>query len=133
MGSPPMNFFEGTLVRLNGSVVFQSGNENKLTVPVSAASAPKLQERIGQSITLGLRPEDIGQSDGSQVQVVVERIEATGVENFVYCSGQGTSLVMRVPATPTVRKGDAVALRFDMEKSHFFDSATGQALLSFSK
>jgi multiple sugar transport system ATP-binding protein len=128
MGSPPMNFFQGTLARLNGSVVFQGGNENRLAVPLQGGSAQTLQDRIGQPVTLGLRPEHIGEDGGGQVEAVVERVEAAGAENFLYCSSHGVPLVMRVPAARTAKSGDGLALRFDMGEAHFFDPTTGLAL-----
>jgi multiple sugar transport system ATP-binding protein len=128
MGSPPMNFFQGTLARLNGSVVFQGGNENKLAVPLQSGWAQTLPDRIGQPVTLGLRPEHIGEVGGGQVEAVVERVEAAGAENFFYCSSQGVTFVMRAPAARAARIGDGLALRFDMGEAHFFDSTTGLAL-----
>ncbi len=127
MGSPPMNFFQGKLARVNGAMVFQGGNDNKLTVPVMAALGPSLQARLGQPVILGLRPEHIGEADGAPVPAVVERVEATGAENFIYCSSSGAPLVMRAPAARAARNGDSLALRFDMSQAHFFDPATGRA------
>jgi len=128
MGSPPMNFFQGTLARRNGSMVFQGANENKLAVALPGGWAQTLPERIGQPVTLGLRPEHIGEGDAAQVQAVVERVEAAGSENFLYCSSHGVPLVMRVPAARGARSGDSLALRFDMAEAHFFDTTTGLAL-----
>ena len=135
VGSPPMNFFEGTLANQNGSMIFQGGNGSKLAIPLPGEAAQKLQTHIGQPVTLGLRPEHIGEGHGNtgQVQFVVERVEAAGSENFVYCSYHGESLVMKTPVTRSARSGNTVTLRFDTQEAHFFNSATGQALLAFSK
>jgi multiple sugar transport system ATP-binding protein len=128
MGSPPMNFVEGTLARRNGSVVFEGGNENRLAVPIQGGWAQTLPERIGQSVTLGLRPEHIGEGGAVQALAVVERVEAAGPENFLYCSSHGVPLVMRAPSARVPRNGDGLALRFDMGQAHFFDTTTGLAL-----
>jgi multiple sugar transport system ATP-binding protein len=126
MGSPPMNFFQGTLARDNGAVVFQGGY--KLAVPVEGGLAPAMADRLGQAVTLGLRPEHIGEAGGGPVAAVVERVEAAGAENFVYCSSCGVPFVMRAPAARAAKSGDALALRFDMAQAHFFEPATGQSL-----
>jgi len=128
MGSPPMNFFQGTLARNNGAMVFQGGNENKLAIPVVGECAPTLPAHLGQAVTLGLRPEHIGEAGGAPVAAVVERVEAAGAENFVYCSSCGVPFVMRAPSARAAKSGDALSLRFDMTQAHFFDPATGQVL-----
>ena len=128
MGSPPMNFFQGTLARRNGSVIFQAGSGNNLAVPLQGEFAQTLQDRIGQPVTLGLRPEHIAEAGGGGVEAVVERMEAAGAENFLYCSTHGSTFVMRAPATRTAVSGDGMALRFDMSEAHFFDTTTGRSL-----
>ncbi len=128
IGSPPMNFFQGTLASNNRAIVFQCGNENKLAIPTDAAIAPALSARLGQSVTLGLRPEHIGEAGNGAVPAVIERIEAAGAENIVYCSSHGLSFVMRAPPGQPAQTGDPLPLRFDMARAHFFDPATGQTL-----
>jgi ABC-type sugar transport system ATPase subunit len=128
IGSPPMNFFQGTLARIDGSVVFQGGNENKLAVPLERPIAPSLQASLERPVTLGLRPEHIGEAGGGQVAAVVERVETSGAENFLYCSSCGVPFVMRAPAARAARNGDGLAVRFDMAQAHFFDTATGRSI-----
>jgi multiple sugar transport system ATP-binding protein len=128
MGSPPMNFFQGALARDEGALVFRAGHDNGLAVPLEGVLAQTLQARAGQAVTLGLRPEHIGQDGGGRVAATVERVEAAGAENFVYCSSHGLSLVMRAPAARAAQSRDGLALRFEMEQAHFFDPATGAAL-----
>jgi multiple sugar transport system ATP-binding protein len=128
MGSPPMNFIQGTFVRNNGGVVFQSGRENKLAIAVEGGLGPAWQDRVGQPVTLGLRPEHISEFGEGQMAAVVERVEAAGAENFIYCSGHGLSFVMRAPSAHAAKNGDPMALRFDMSHAHFFDAATGKTL-----
>jgi multiple sugar transport system ATP-binding protein len=128
MGSPPMNFFQGTLARQNGSVVFQAGRDHQLAVALAGGLAPAWQARVGHAVTLGLRPEHIGEAGGGPVAAAVERVEAAGAENFVYCSSHGLPFVMRAPSTRAAQSGDSLALRFDMAQAHFFDPASGVAL-----
>jgi multiple sugar transport system ATP-binding protein len=128
IGSPPMNFFQGTLARDNGAVVFRSGGVGNLAVALERGMAERVQGRIGQPVTLGLRPEDIGEAGGGNVAAVVERVEAAGAEQYLYCSSHGMPLVMRAAGTRAPRNGQTMELRFDMGRSHLFDSATGAAL-----
>jgi multiple sugar transport system ATP-binding protein len=55
-------------------------------------------------------------------------VEATGVENLLYCAANGARFVSRMPSARTAQRGESLALRFDMEQAHFFDPATSQAL-----
>ncbi len=128
MGSPPMNFFQGTLARNNGAITFQGGNENKLAVPLEGECAQSLPAHVGRTVTLGLRPEHIVEAGGGPVAAVVERVEAAGAENFTYCSSRGVTFVMRSPSSRAPKSGDALTLRFDMTQAHFFDPATGHTL-----
>ncbi len=124
IGSPPMNFFEGTIARNNGKLVFQAGFQ----APLDAVQAGLLPDGVERRVTLGLRAEHIAEEAGSGVPALVERVEATGLENLIYCSCNGASFVLRLPAARTARRGDRLTLRFDMESAHFFDPQTGTAL-----
>jgi multiple sugar transport system ATP-binding protein len=126
IGSPPMNFFEGTIAQNNGSLVFQAGFG--FEAPLDGARAKALQDRVKRRVTLGLRPEDIAEDSNCGVPALVERVEATGLENIIYCSCDGASFVSRFPAGRAARPGDRLSLRFDMERAHFFDPDTGAAI-----
>jgi multiple sugar transport system ATP-binding protein len=126
IGSPPMNFFQGVVLRENGSLVFRAGGGFDL--PVGAGAAKALQARLGKAITLGLRPEHI--VEGAGVPALVERAEATGAETILYCISNGVRFVSRLPAGRALRRGQGLAFRLEMERAHFFDADTGQALAS---
>ncbi len=119
-----MNFFEGAIAQSNGHVVFQSGFET----PVDAVRAKLWRNAGKRSATLGLRPEHIAEVAHGGVPAVVERVEAAGLENLVYCSCSGASFVSRLPADRATKRGDTLAFRFDMEHALFFDPETGSAL-----
>jgi multiple sugar transport system ATP-binding protein len=123
IGSPPMNFFEGTLTRKNGALIFQSafevainGNE---TIPPTHMNHP---------IILGLRPEHIGRSETPAIAAQVDRVETTGVENLVYCACNGVPFVTRLPQTQPTNPGETIMLHFEMNEARFFDPQTGQSL-----
>jgi multiple sugar transport system ATP-binding protein len=124
MGSPPMNFFQGVIARDNGSLVFRAGAAWAL--PLAAGAAKSLEARLGQPLTLGLRPEHI--AEGAGLAAVVERVEETGAETILYCTGNGLRFVSRRPAGRALRAGQSLALRLEMERAHFFDAATGAAV-----
>src|ERR1700683_4135470 len=106
IGSPPMNFFEGAIVQRNGGAMFQSSFEVLLD-----AARVKPQNGADGRVTLGLRPENIAEESNEGITAVVERVEATGVENLVYCSCNGASFVSRLPASRTAKAGDTMKWR----------------------
>ena len=128
IGSPPMNFFQGTLARDNGSLVFRGGNENGLAVPLEGGLAQTLQARVGQPVTLGLRP---GAHRRSGRRTGGSRGGTGGG------GGRGEFRLLFEPRRAVCdesasrahrQSGDALSLRFDMAEAHFFDSSTGQSL-----
>src|SRR5262249_17962286 len=56
LGTPPMNFFEGRLVRDGGRVWFDEGT-GRLALPPFVADA--LSPRVGEEIVLGIRPQAV--------------------------------------------------------------------------
>jgi multiple sugar transport system ATP-binding protein len=131
IGSPPMNFFEGSLAQENGSMVFRAGVDGRLALPLDPAQAQFLQKGAGRPLTLGLRPEQIAETmadNGARVMAAVERVEAAGAENFFYCSSCGVPFVARMPAGRSARNADLLALKFDLAGAQFFDPATGKRL-----
>jgi multiple sugar transport system ATP-binding protein len=124
IGSPPMNFFEGAIAQTNGELVFRGGFE----APVDAVRAKSLQLGAKSRVTLGLRPEHIVEGSNCGVPALVERAEATGLENLIYCTCNGASFVTRLPGARTAKSGDMLTLRFEMEHAHFFDPETGATL-----
>src|SRR4051812_37911381 len=56
MGSPSMNFLDGTLVKKSTGFFF---SEETFQVKMPEEMAPSLKGRTGKEITLGMRPEDI--------------------------------------------------------------------------
>jgi multiple sugar transport system ATP-binding protein len=124
IGSPTMNFFEGTIGERNGSAIFRGGFEAALS-----AGAPKLlKQGNDRRVTLGLRPEDIVEGNGAGFAADVERVETTGVENLIYCSNGGCAFVSRLSADRAVKSGDCLTMRPNMERAHFFDPDSGAAL-----
>jgi multiple sugar transport system ATP-binding protein len=124
LGSPPMNFFQGVVDRVEGAIVFHA--DAGFAPPVCAAAAKSLEARLGQTVTLGLRPEHF--AEGAEVTALAERVEATGTETLVYCIRNGVCFISRMRAGCDVHCGQHVRLRLEMEHAVFFDAATGEVI-----
>lgn len=141
IGSPPMNFFKGSLDQQRDGVWFveqaAGGNVQKgFAVRVNDDMARKLSDRIGRTIVFGARPEDINSQQYASfaqpnqiVPATVEVVEPMGAEIYLYLNTGSHSFVARVNSHEGADVGQRLDLAFDMRKSHFFDAATEQALI----
>ena len=140
IGSPPMNFFRGSLEHRQGKLWFveqaAGGNGQKgFAVRINDDMAKKLSSHVGQAIVFGLRPEDINdkqrassaQTDHS-VPAAVEVVEPMGAEIYVYLNTGSHSFVARVNSREKARVGQRLDVVFDMRQCHFFDAQTEQVL-----
>ncbi len=123
VGTPPMNFLEGRLVREGDRLLFDEG-DNRLTV--SPAHRARLERLAGQPITLGVRPEalspagDSGEQEILKVQISV--VEPLGDRVDVYCgTPRHPHLVSRVDSRTRLTEGQPARMRVDMTRVHFFE------------
>ena len=86
---------------------------------------------VGKTVVLGIRPEDIHDSQmfieaspSAPMTSVVKVYELLGAEVFLYFDVNGTQVTARVDPRTTAKTGDPIKFAFDMEKSHFFDKET---------
>ena len=130
IGSPQMNFFTAKIEKEGDSVVAVVG-QSRLNVPVAKAKALVDAGYVGKEVTLGIRPEDIHDSqmfiDASPNTVIESTIkvyELLGAEVFLYFDYADTQVTARVDPRTTAKMGDSVKFALDMEKAHFFDKDT---------
>ena len=57
-GDPPINFLEGILTDINGTIHFNT-DDGKTVIPAPPGTAEKLKQWKGEQITLGVRPQYI--------------------------------------------------------------------------
>jgi multiple sugar transport system ATP-binding protein len=131
IGSPTMNFINGTLSETNSSVRFVAGGLD-VEVPGGKAQILKNKGLIGKEVIMGVRPEDIHEepvfleaSPNTIFSSTVDGNENLGHEMLLYLSGLGTETVIaRVDGRSTTRDGSTVRMAIDMNKIHIFDKET---------
>ena len=128
IGSPAMNFVDGTVQRENDLTLFMEKNST-LVLPVPKEAEARLAPYIGKGVWLGIRPEHIADYEQSRGQAtftgMVEVVEPMGNEIFVYfTSGSGTQYVARIISTEEPTAGMPLKFSFDMSKARFFDKTT---------
>jgi multiple sugar transport system ATP-binding protein len=128
IGTPPMNFFEGRISLVSGSLVFAASEGFTLPVPGSQKAA--LAGYKDLQVVAGIRPEDIGSHLAEQapgyprIRARVEVVEPMGSESFVYYRVGSTLFVSRVDAHKRVKLGEDREPGVLLDKMHFFDPRT---------
>ena len=130
MGSPQMNFLDAVISEKGDNLIAKVG-EHELVIPAAKAKALKDGGYVGKTVVLGIRPEDIHDSQmfieaspSVPMTSTVKVYELLGAEVFLYFDVNGTQVTARVDPRTTAKTGDPIKFAFDMEKSHFFDKET---------
>lgn len=133
IGSPPMNFMNGTLEQGSAGLIFNEGNI-QLRVPESFNTA--LRGYVGKPVVFGIRPEDIRDpghtsdlANKQEVTAQVEVIEPMGSLIYLYMTTGKTSFIANVEPHVRAEVDEKKKLIFNMDKAHFFDSTTDASLL----
>jgi multiple sugar transport system ATP-binding protein len=127
IGTPPMNFFEGTIRVGAGGLSFEC--PAGFTLPVPAAQRAALAAFAGQPVVLGLRPEDVGSTAAEhlagapRLKARVEVVELMGSESFVHLKIGDTTLTSRVDAHRRFKVGETAEPAVFIDKVHFFNPA----------
>jgi multiple sugar transport system ATP-binding protein len=117
IGSPPMNFVNGSVVRKNKGILFQSAD-------VTLKLDKRNEKLAGRQIIIGIRPTDFSVDKGSEIRIVVDVIEPMGTEIYVHGRLGETLLSARVPENTDPRVGKPFVLKVNPGKIYFFDERT---------
>lgn len=135
VGTPPMNFLDGTLVGDNGAIYFDEGT---CRIRMNDKSGGFLADRIGQQIILGARPEAMSihpqgrfAGEGNILPVEVLVVEPLGEKMDLYAAtARHDHIVARVDAERGIKGGQQVELHLDMSRVHVFEPGEHGANLS---
>src|SRR5947207_7671317 len=120
IGSPRMNFLEGTLA-VNGSASVKTVQGVRLPL----LTAPNGSD--GHPVIYGIRPEHfVIAEDGAEAEIVV--VEPTGSETQVFAKLGGEQVVAVFRERHDFNPGEKVRLKPDPSLVHLFDEATGKRL-----
>lgn len=139
IGSPSMNFIEGEITANGFESEFVSVNFDPADFDVL----------LGDSVTLGIRPEDVYLVDDSAeidyptklIDTVTDVLEPMGDEIFVYLlhgarktvtideeQRQSNQLLMSVSPETEIAEEEHVDIIFDRTRLHLFDGESGEAI-----
>ncbi|HXV18498.1 MAG TPA: sn-glycerol-3-phosphate ABC transporter ATP-binding protein UgpC [Candidatus Omnitrophota bacterium] len=133
IGSPPMNFLTGSVLRMDNKLYFQNG---PFKVRITDATQEKLLPYVGKEVTLGIRSENIydklfalESSPENTVRANCEVVEPMGAEAFLYLRCGANTFIARVSGHVRPAVNQDLDLVFDMSKAHFFDKNTEISIL----
>ncbi len=126
LGTPPMNFIEGTMIDDGGRLRFNGPAGFKVSLDSEAAGG--LRERAGQNLVLGIRPEalELANTDAvsaSAMSVEISVVEPLGDRMDVYAKLPGGQMVIaRVAVRQDVSAGQPATLAFKPGSAHLFEA-----------
>jgi len=133
IGSPPMNFMRGKIIKKNGKIYFDEG---KIIVKLVEDMFDRMIAYIDREVIFGIRSEDIYDKlfvseapPENVVRVNCEVYEPMGSEVYLYLNTGKHTFIARVGAHDKPKVNLDMDLVFDMSKVHFFDKDTEETIV----
>jgi multiple sugar transport system ATP-binding protein len=154
IGTPPMNFFDGTIKSIDGGISFVEGRlaAGELTfppggfiLPVPSPQASRMQAWVDRHVVLGIRPEHIhlrqwvaekvdGGVSAAKIAMTVNVVEPLGGDMDVYlATGLHDSVVGRMKAEAGLSAGARTSLFVESSRAQFFEPGEAGMNLSLEK
>ncbi len=129
IGSPQMNFLDVTIQAENGKL-YAILNQDKLEIPAFKHEA--LTPYIGKTVIMGVRPENFLSfdqlSEGNGLSAKLDFCELLGAETNLYLFIDEQKIIVRIPSTMENPTEEYIKVPVDMDRTHFFDKETEQAI-----
>ena len=130
IGSPQMNFLDA-VCKVNGNQASLKIGEYSISISEEKSKALIDGGYAGKTVVMGIRPEDIYDSDemlekfsSSTIESTINISELLGAEVYLYFDIQGTSMTARVAPNTKAKNGSKVRFALDVNKIHVFDKST---------
>ncbi|MCL2198013.1 MAG: sn-glycerol-3-phosphate ABC transporter ATP-binding protein UgpC [Defluviitaleaceae bacterium] len=134
IGSPQMNLVDAT-VDQRGNDVYLLFGDHPIKLPEAKAKALVDGGYHGKTVVMGIRPEDMDDSEmkistspDSLIKADVEVTELLGAEIYLYLLCAEQQMTARVDPRCTAKSGDTITLALDAQRIHIFDKDTEQAI-----
>ena len=130
IGSPQMNFIDA-VAQKEGSNVYLTFHDQKVLLTPDKAKKVVDGGYIGKEVVMGIRPEDIHETEAALAQFadtsIVAELNATellGAQMHLYVNIDDLDLVAVVNPRLQVKNGDKIKLALDANRIHVFDKET---------
>ncbi len=132
IGSPQMNFCDAVIANEDGKICVKFGSN---TIELAPEKAAKAEAYVGQTVVMGIRPEDLyddadslAKYADSKVSAAVEVTEMMGAETYLYLVIDGMNFTARVKADSDAKINTTINIAIDPEKIHLFNKETEQVI-----
>ncbi|MCU0666160.1 MAG: sn-glycerol-3-phosphate ABC transporter ATP-binding protein UgpC [Candidatus Omnitrophica bacterium] len=132
IGSPPMNFINGKIIKKDGKFYFDEGI---IKVKIVEDMYSRIIAYSGKEVVLGIRSEDIydklfvSEAPAENiVRVTCEVVEPMGSEVYLHLNTGKHTFIARVASHNRPRVNQDIDVVFDMSKVHFFAKDTEEAI-----
>ncbi len=144
IGTPQMNFFEGTVTKTGEDIRFALDCGTSIDMKYIQADKIPVKYMDGQhKIVFGIRPDDVrvydktNYNDGSwaPARAVVSVVEVLGGETLIYANlnldtpdAQSGAIIIKANPDTEVRRGDVIDIEISRRKFHVFDKETEKSI-----
>ena len=144
IGTPQMNFFDGTVTKNGDNVRFALDCGTNVDMKyIQADKIPVKYMDGAHKIVFGIRPDDIrvydknNYNDGSwaSAKAVVSVVEVLGGETLIYANlnlatpdAQSGAIIIKASPDTEVRRGDVIDIEISLRKFHVFDKDTEKSI-----
>jgi multiple sugar transport system ATP-binding protein len=126
IGTPPMNFVKGKLVKEGKFMVFID-EQNKLKFN----TAFKVESQDNKEVILGFRPEDVGVEKFSKMgcfSAKIDGLELLGAEQYLTVIGFKNLVICKISTNKVYQLNDLIDLKINLNKIYFFDAFSGECI-----
>lgn len=127
LGMPQMNFFDAEVEKEDENYYIKF-NEYKILLSKSKSRNGKINDYVGKTIAIGIRPSDMYIADSEDkvalINAKVDLKELMGAESYLYVKCGENKFTIRTTEVITDEIGSDIKLGFDIEKIHLFDKET---------
>ena len=144
IGTPQMNFFDGTVTKTGDDVRFSLDCGTNIDMKYVQVDKVPVKYMDGEhKIVFGIRPDDVrvhsdkNYDDGSwaPAKAVVSVVEVLGGETLIYTNlnldtpdAQSGAIIIKADPDTLVRRGDVIDIEISRRKFHVFDKETEKSL-----
>ncbi len=137
LGSPPMNFVNGSLKQEGDFLVFSEIDGGSIEARLSSKADGPARPYIGRPLLLGIRPEDIelaqfasGDESTGSFPAIVDIVEPMGPETNLYLQTGAHTVICRSQRALDHREaGHRLEFEMRVSKAHLFDPDSGKRVI----
>ncbi|WP_024614296.1 sn-glycerol-3-phosphate ABC transporter ATP-binding protein UgpC [Clostridium sp. Ade.TY] len=128
IGSPQMNFLEGTIEEKDGQFFVNFKKGGRVRLSDKKGKVIKTKGLMGESFIFGIRPEDIKDEENlvennkdSLLECEVDVVERMGAESYIYGKSNNQNITVRVNGNSALTIGSKGMFYVEPDRIHIFD------------